>query len=91
MPEHYAINANVLRGSITFKATKRGRGYFLDGEGRQVYFVTQPIVQLTLIDTTLAPAWRSKFLTDAQGRFTGIEVAFSAAQPLQVVEWVVSK
>lgn len=89
-PEHYAVDSNVLRGVINFRGSKVGRARFLNAKGQQVTFSTQPMVQLTLLDTTLAPAWRSKFIKE-NGLFVGIEVAFGAAQAIQSVEWTVQK
>jgi len=58
MPKHYAINANVVKGSVHFQHSKYAIAYFKDENGKQISFSKRPFVSLTVSDDTNKPATR---------------------------------
>lgn len=76
MPKHYALNANVFRGSIHFDNAKTGVVYFVNENNQPVSFTKAPFVTLTILDETNAPALKQSWIKK-NNLFVGMIIKFT--------------
>ena len=89
MPTHYAYNANLFRGTVTFDNTKTAFIYFIKEDGTQHTFSKKPFVSLTIADNTNSPVFKRKWLKSG-GNYIGAKVKFTSNYTGEV-EWEVKE
>jgi hypothetical protein len=87
MPEHYAVDVNVISGSVHFDNAKLMSVMYTNSNGDPVSFSKSPRLQLTVLNTTVVNPFKTQDIK-AGNLFTGFKIGFQSNQTLDV-EWQV--
>lgn len=87
MPEHYAVDCNVVSGSVHFESVKVMQVNYADSEGNPISFTKAPRVQLTMLNNSANVPFKTVD-TKSGSNFTGFKIGFQNAVTLDV-EWQV--
>jgi len=85
MPEHYAMDANVLSGTASLNGVKTTKVTFKDKVGNTIAFTKAPRIVLTLLNAAVAVPFKVKN-DPVAGPFTGFILGFQNPVTLDV-EW----
>lgn len=87
MPKHYAVDENILSGSVHFEGVKTAQVSFVKTDGSPVSFTVAPRVQLTLLNASSQVPYRVSNVKTGN-LYTGIVIGFQSPVTIDV-EWQV--
>ena len=85
MPTHYAIDANIISGTVNFNSQKTMNINFTDTSGNTILFTKAPRIQLTIKNASTATACKTKDIKTGS-LYSGFAIGFQTAVTLEV-EW----